>query len=340
MQDKKASLGSELILGVTYASLMSAVSLFFTGILISQYRTFDSSIKVPIIFLIISTFSFIFSATIYSNAGNEITLNKLATVEKHLIYAKNVVEILGLYLFIFATPLVIGAVTRDSFVRSSTVVVALVGFALYSQSRFSTLEKEVTRPEKRLVSTFIFVFALTIYLAQSSHTYEASFIYSGVSVLLILFLAGLTTVFCTNSKQYTPIKVRAFESEDAEPLAKIMKDNLLRARGKVDQDESPLRTIRDLAKKGDVLVAEFNNRVVGMLCLHDNVLSYVVADHTIHRKGVGTALVQSAEEKILESGFSVAEVEANAVDHSFYARLGFQEVEKHAGGHLLMRKKL
>ncbi len=342
MQDKKASLGSELILGVTYASLMSAVSLFFTGILISQYRTFDSSIKVPIILLIISTFAFIFSATIYSNAGNEITLNKLATVEKHLIFAKNIVEVLGLYLFVFATPMVIGAVTRDSFMRTSTIVIALVGFILYSQSRFSTLEKEVSRQEKRLLSVFIFFLVLVIYLAQSSHAYGASFVYSAVSVLLILFLSALTALFCTTSKQYVPIRIRLFSSTDSERLAKIIGGNLAHSKNAVHDDETPLQKVHRLAKSDDIFVAEFNNHVVGMISLRDNKISHIFTDHTIHRKGVGRTLVQAAEEKMLGSGHNHVEVEASSADHAFYERLGFQEIRQLSGEvkRTLMRKRL
>src|SRR5687768_8591701 len=126
----KDGLTAEVSVGVTFAGLMSAASLFFTGILVAQYSSFDSSIKVPLIFLIVSTFSFIFAATIYSNAGTEITLNRLKLVEKYMVYAKNMVEFLGLYLFVLATPLVVGAVTEDNFLRAVTIIVALTGTAL------------------------------------------------------------------------------------------------------------------------------------------------------------------------------------------------------------------
>ena len=141
----KHGLTQEVSVGVTYASLMSAVSLFFTGVLISQYDAFDASIKVPLVFLIISTFSFIFAATIFSNAATELTLNKLYSVKRYMVYAKNIDELLGLYLFILATPMVLGAVTQDGFLRVVTIVVALTAFGLYSQSRFSILDDELTR---------------------------------------------------------------------------------------------------------------------------------------------------------------------------------------------------
>lgn len=340
MVDKKSSLGSELILGVTYASLMSAVSLFFVGILISQYRTFDASIKVPVIFLIISTFSFIFSATVYSNAGNEITLNKFETVERHLVYAKNIVEVLGLYLFVLATPLVIGAVTGDGFLRTSIIVVALASFVLYSQSRFSTLEKEASRIEKRLISATIFFIALVIYATQSGHSHNASFVYSAVSVVLILFLIALTAIFCTNSKQYVPIEIRPYDHDDVEPLSKIIRENLHRVKDQVDHKISSPETIKKLTKDNDVFVAEFSGKVVGMVCISSNNLSHIFTDHTVHRKGVGRTLVHYAEDRATEGGFTELKVRAVASEYPFYKRLGFRETGTSDDGRVPMLKKL
>src|SRR3990167_8301954 len=109
----KYGLNWEVSVGVTFASFMGAVTLFFTGVLISQYKSFDSTIRVPLLLLIIATFSFIFAASIYSNAGAEITAGSTKAVKKYLIYANNIFEFLGLYLFIIATPLVIGSITQD-----------------------------------------------------------------------------------------------------------------------------------------------------------------------------------------------------------------------------------
>lgn len=55
---KSNDLNWQVASGITFASFMSAVSLFFTGILVSQFHSFDITIKVPLLFLIISTFSF------------------------------------------------------------------------------------------------------------------------------------------------------------------------------------------------------------------------------------------------------------------------------------------
>ncbi len=193
----------EVSVGVTFASLMAAISLFFTGILIAQYNVFDDTIRVPLLFLIISTFSYIFAASIYSNASEEITLDHISKVKKYLIYANNIFEFLGLYLLIIATPLVLGAVTHDNFLRISTIVVALGGLVLYSSSNFSMLHKEVRNKSLKHVITSVFVvLAGLLYFIQYSKQVSEYLGYNQVAILLVVFALGLTFVFCKRSKQY------------------------------------------------------------------------------------------------------------------------------------------
>jgi hypothetical protein len=200
---EKSSFNWEISVGVTFASLMAAIALFFTGVLVAQYDSFDSTVRVPLLFLIISTFSYIFSASIYSNASEEVTLDNIARVKKYLIYANNVFEFLGLYLLIMATPLVIGSVTHDNFLRISAICVAVVGLILYSSSSFSMLHKEIRSKTIKHFVTFVFVFlASLLYFLQYTEQADGSFAYIPTAIILILFAIGLTFIFCKRSKQY------------------------------------------------------------------------------------------------------------------------------------------
>lgn len=201
--NEKTSFNWEVSVGVTFASLMAAISLFFTGILIAQYHSFDDTIRVPLLFLIISTFSYIFSASIYSNASEEITLNNIKRVKKYLIYANNIFEFLGLYLLIIATPLVLGAVTHDNFLRISSVIVALGGLILYSSSNFSMLHKELKSSFLKHTITLAFVLlAGILYFLQYSEQLSRYLGYNLTATVLLLFAFGVTFVFCKKSKQY------------------------------------------------------------------------------------------------------------------------------------------
>jgi len=200
---EKSSFNWEVSVGVTFASLMAAISLFFTGILIAQYNSFDDTIRVPLLFLIISTFSYIFSASIYSNASEEITLDNIAKVKKYLIYANNIFEFLGLYLLIIATPLVLGAVTHDNFLRISSIIVALSGLVLYSSSHFSMLHKEIKNNLVKHTITLAFVLlAGLLYFLQYSEQVSKFLGYNLTATVLLVFAFGVTFTFCKKSKQY------------------------------------------------------------------------------------------------------------------------------------------
>jgi GNAT superfamily N-acetyltransferase len=330
MRDDKSTFIAELEVGASYASLMSATSLFFTGILISQYRSFNATIKVPLIYLIISTFSFIFAATIYSNAGNELTLNRTKAVEKYMIYAKNIVELLGLYLFILAVPLVIGSVTQDSFLRTSTIVVAIVGFTMYSRSKFSVLDKELSLRHKQYLSTVIVILALLLYYTQSRAVHHSLVLYSTIAVVLLLIILAATARFSVKSRQYKPIIVREFREGDAPKLAAIVLKNVGIMKNRPLHDTARLYTtpesVEDLAKEGQLFVAVHDSKVVGMACLKAGIITTIFTDPVSRRKGVGRALVERIESEVSQGGLGTIDAYATLHVQSFYSRLGYDGV--------------
>ncbi len=346
---EKDGLSQEVSIGVTYSSLMSAVALFFTGVVISQFNSFDQSIKVPLIFLIISTFSFIFSATIYTNASTEITVNKIKLVEKYLIYGKNLMEIMGLYPFILATPLVVGAVTNDSFIKVATTIIAIVGFTLYSQSKFSILQKELALYKKRLLTLIIVLLALVLYISQATKINDAAVIYVAASVLLMLIFTCMAYYFSKASKQYKRTFFRPFQTPDAELLSAIVISNLDKVKTthysgptieKLREHYSPKRLIT-LAQKKQIIVAEYGHDVAGMLCLDKNTISTVFTDQTLQGKGIGRMLVDYAEDEAIKHGFHETKVEASLIDHEFYKRLGYHDIDSSKeDDHFVMQKGL
>jgi GNAT superfamily N-acetyltransferase len=346
----KQSLTHEASIGVTYSSLMSAVSLFFTGILISQYASFGPTIKIPLAFLIISTFSFIFSATIYMNAGPEIALNKLQAVEKYMVYGKNIMELLGLYLFVMATPLVIGAITNDSYLRLMTVAVTIISFGLYSQSRFSIFEKELTILRKRLLSLLIVSIMVLLYSLQNARLTNALEFYAGIAMLLLLVLTFCAYYFSTRSKQYKQARFRPFTAEDAPTLSALIGKNLAKAK----LGREGLQSLKELyspdgllaaAQKHQFIVAEFNDKQAGLAVLSKHEITAVFTDTSLHRKGIGRMLVEQAEAEAIRQGLGYTQVAATKIDHGFYKRLGYKETGKTSTSPagtptIIMRKEL
>jgi len=199
----KSSYNWEVSIGVTFASLMGAIALFFTGAVIAQYKSFDGTMRIPLLFLIISTFSYIFAASIYSNAGTEITLNKIGKVKEYLVYANNIFEFLGLYLLIIATPLVVGSLTDDNFLRISTICVALVGLTLYSSSTFSILHAEVkSLANKHMLTALIILMATFLYASQYIQQLSDFIPYNYIAIALLVTLFIITIIFCRKSIRY------------------------------------------------------------------------------------------------------------------------------------------
>lgn len=347
----KEGITAEVSVGVTYSSLMSAVSLFFTGILVSQYKTFSVTIKVPLIFLIISTFSFIFSATIYTNAGTEISLGKLKVAEKYMVYAKNIMELLGLYLFILATPLVIGAITEDNFLRLVTIAVALVGFILYSQSHFSIFDKELRKDKKQLLSMVIVALTLALYYFQSASFANRLFYYSATAILVVLLLVAATDRFCKRSQQYKPTSMRHYSDVDAPVLSKIILENLKHLKKNVYAHElvAMLRTqstpkaIRELAVTKQLYVAELDDKVVGLAVMDGAMLVNIYTDPGLQRKGIGRIIAEYVEQQAIRDGQASLTHLASKNDHDFYKKIGYRDVDQVTndfGPHTLMSKML
>lgn len=188
---------TEIQVGVALSAFMGTVSLFFTGILIAQLKSFDQSIKVPIIFLIIATFSFIFSSTIYANAAGEITRHDPKRAHWYMAISNIVSEFLGLYLFVLAVPLVINAITSDQFLRLSVVVVALTGLTLYSLSAFSIVHRELGVGAKYLFSAIIAALGAMVASAQL----QAGNWFAHLATLTVGVLVFATVMFCRQPKQ-------------------------------------------------------------------------------------------------------------------------------------------
>ena len=179
----------EVSIGVSSSSFLSGVTIFFTGLLITQINSFDPSIKIPILFLIISTFSFLYATLIYSNASGEITRLSTKKFYKCMVIGNIIGEYPGVYLLILAIPLVINAITTDAFLQISTLAVSLIGLATYQFSCLSLMERHFSKYHK----VFLIIIALleiTLFVAQ--RTNSLIFTYTSVVLILFIFLLALS----------------------------------------------------------------------------------------------------------------------------------------------------
>ena len=199
MASKNDTLGlyqTEVQTYVSFTSFMTAVVVFFTGIILTQLKSYDITIKVPITFLIISMFGFLYSTLIYTNAAADVRERKIEKADKHILFGDILSEYLGIYLLVFSIPLVINVITTDEFLRVVTFLSSLGGFAIYQFSHFSVLERHFKNDHKKL-SSIIILFGFLLFISQIY-----AFYFVEIATLFIVFILCITYL-ATKTKLFT-----------------------------------------------------------------------------------------------------------------------------------------
>jgi hypothetical protein len=189
MKDR-TGLVAEIETNTALSAFLGTVALFFTGILISQFKVFNPTIKMPILYLIICTFSFIFSASIYANAAGELARHDERHVNHYMIIANIISEFLGTYLFALAIPLVINAITTDPFLRQAVLVVAIGSLVLYSQSAFSILHRHVPAAAKIAITVTYGALGILVAISQLGRIGSFTIYASALLVFSLILTAG------------------------------------------------------------------------------------------------------------------------------------------------------
>ena len=153
-----------------FASFMSAAVFFFIGLLLTKFSSFDNSVKIPIIFLIISAFAFLYGGILYTGAADEVSRKKAERFHRVIRIGDSITEYVGIYLLVLAIPLVINAVTSDTYLRVATVLAAIVGLAVYQWSGFALAEIHFGE-KHHVVSTIVVLTGVALWFAQIYNYY-------------------------------------------------------------------------------------------------------------------------------------------------------------------------
>lgn len=173
---------------INVSSFLTVVAVFFLGSLLPRFNSYDIGIKVPISFLTISTFSFLFSAIILSNAVPKIIEQKFQEVEKYFSWRYSIFEYLGVHLFIISISLTINVITDDTYLRLVTFFAAIFGIIFYQLMGFSILKNHFNK-HYRFFSYAIIILSILIFLAQIYNFYLVA-----ASVAFIFFIFLITVL--------------------------------------------------------------------------------------------------------------------------------------------------
>ena len=185
-EENKGQYISQIGVDVSLISFMAVISVFFSSTLIPKFDSYNLFIKVPLSFLIISTFGFIFSALILSNTIQELIHNNFEKAKKHILYGYIISEYIGIYLFILSIPLLVNIITTDFYLRIVTLLSALLGITFYQFMRFSILQTHFPKTHK-IFSILVVLFGLLLFFSQ---TYGLYFV--EISTVFLIFILLLT----------------------------------------------------------------------------------------------------------------------------------------------------
>jgi len=179
----------EIQTSVSFTSFFTAVTLFFVGLLITQYKSFDPSVSMPILFLILSTFGFLYSTLIFANASGKIARFEEKDIRKDMGLGNSLSEYFGVYLLVLSIPLVINVITEDYFLRIATIIAALGGLSIYHFAGFSIMGRSFKKTH------YIFLLLLValevmMYLFQFNNI----FYFTSTAVVLILLLIVISAL--------------------------------------------------------------------------------------------------------------------------------------------------
>lgn len=182
----------EVQTGVNVTAFMTGVTIFFTGLLITRYESYDVSIKIPILFLILSTFGFLYATLIYANASGDLARLRTERFHKEMNMGDSIGEYIGVYFLVLAIPLVINVITSDIFLKASTLIVALGGLIIYHASGFSIMQNHFKKKHVFLLSIIVLL-EIALYFTQ-----KTTDIFVAIAMLLIFFLLTITYISRNN----------------------------------------------------------------------------------------------------------------------------------------------
>jgi hypothetical protein len=186
--EDKGLLMSQVDTDVSLLSFLSAISVFFVGALLSKFDSSNLTVKVPISFLIISTFAFFFSAIIISNANQKIIEGNFQKVKEFFVWGYAISEYLGIFLFVVSIPLAISIITADTYLRVATFASAILGLGFYQFMGFSILESQFSK-SFRALSILLLLLSVGLFVSQ---ILDFHFTFTAVVFLIyILFITWL-----------------------------------------------------------------------------------------------------------------------------------------------------
>jgi len=148
------------------------------------------------------------------------------------------------------------------------------------------------------------------------------------------------------------IIIRKFKSMDRLELCDIIKKNLVEINSK-DYPEHIINSMCDLyvpnsikkiAKKRDIYIAELNGKLIGTASLDGNIICTVFVNISYHKCGVGRKLISYIEYKAKSNSINLIQIHSSLTSQNFYYALGYKYIKEvevpNLGKSIIVEKQL
>src|SRR5579872_3411530 len=135
-------------------------------------------------------------------------------------------------------------------------------------------------------------------------------------------------------EQEAPMQVRLAQIQDAEAITTLINSAFRKAESFfIDGDRTDVASVRTLMEKGQFLIVEDKGALAGSVYVEPRgeraYLGLLSVDPTLQRAGIGSALMNAAENHCLRVGAQFMDlriVNLREENHAFYRRRGYVEI--------------
>ena len=181
----------EVQAGISLTSFMTVVGFFFIGLLLTGSESLQFRLRVPLAFLFVSAFGFLYSTLVYANASGEIARLNRNSFSKQMCVGNVLSEYLGVYCLAISAPLAVLGYSPDTFLAVLVFLVSSFSWLLYHHLGFSILERYLKGIWFRLAVTLFLLVNVVAFVAF--YLQWMSLFYC--SATLLAFLIMLLTVY-------------------------------------------------------------------------------------------------------------------------------------------------